>query len=91
MLTRGSREPGETAPVTHFRGGQTPRLLGLLGATLSLLTLVDLLADGRDWLFGPIVVSHVMAQGPSNRTANVLKSSVSGRTLLGWLRLAGVA
>jgi hypothetical protein len=29
----------------------------------------------------------VIAQGSPNRTANVLKSSVGGRTLLGWLRL----
>jgi hypothetical protein len=32
-----------------------------------------------------------MAQGSSNRTANFLKSSVGGRTLPGWLRLAGFA
>ena len=58
---------------------------------LSLLTPVDPLAGGRDWLPWSITGSPVMAQGSSNRTANFLKSSVGGRTLPGWLLLAGFA
>ena len=51
-----------------------------------LLTLVDPLADGRDWLHRSTTAAPTMAQGPSNKNMKCLKSSVAVLTLLGWLR-----
>ena len=53
---------------------------------MPLLTQVDPLADGRDWLSGSTVVAPMMAQGPSNKNMRCLKSSVAELTPLGWLQ-----
>ena len=53
---------------------------------MSLLTPVDPLADGHDWLYRSTAAAPMMAQGPSNKNMRCLKSSVAELTPLGWLQ-----